>query len=196
MEKNWISVNIQGRNVQALVDSGADYSVISEAFRRSIKAPVFKENGPLLRAADKKFIMTLDLKLCAAMDCVIPPKSFGKLIVPNEDVFGSRDVVLTGSKHLQSGVVGDNSTHQSQMIPSDMKVGTMQDLEVGSISNLDASSEIAGKDEVTSPDVRECLISMISTDLGETKKNRLLTCLNEFADIFDFEKRASLSLAK
>ncbi|UYV79843.1 hypothetical protein LAZ67_18000901 [Cordylochernes scorpioides] len=59
MEKNWISVNIQGRNVQALVDSGADYSVISEAFRRSIKAPVFKENGPLLRAADKKPIVTL-----------------------------------------------------------------------------------------------------------------------------------------
>ncbi|UYV82809.1 hypothetical protein LAZ67_22000949 [Cordylochernes scorpioides] len=183
----------------------ADYSVISEAFRRSIKAPVFKENGPLLRAADKKPIVThvaaecshdvklgwdffratdaiidcgknklylseaeksyewKDLKLCAAMDCVLPPKSFGKIVVTNQD---------------------------SQVIPSDMKVGTMQDLEVGSISNLDACSEIAGKDEVTSPDVRECLISMISTDLEETKKNRLLMCLNEFADIFDFEKKS------
>ncbi|UYV84191.1 hypothetical protein LAZ67_X001482, partial [Cordylochernes scorpioides] len=236
MEKNWISVNIQGRNVQALVDSGADYSVISEAFRRSIKAPVFKENGPLLRAADKKPIVTLgkcylevqikgldiifdfvvaaecshdvilgwdffkatdaiidcgenklylseaeksyewkDLKLCAAMDCVIPPKSFGKIVVTSQDVFGSRDVVVTGSKRLQlekglfipSSLVRflhgravlwvTNSTHQSQVIPSDMKIGTMQDLEVGSISNLDACSEIAGKDEVTSPDVRECL---------------------------------------
>ncbi|UYV77192.1 K02A2.6-like [Cordylochernes scorpioides] len=216
MEKNWISVNIQGRNVQALVDSGADYSVISEAFRRSIKAPVFKENGPLLRAADKKPIVTLaeksyewkDLKLCAAMDCVIPPKSFGKIVVTNQDVFGSRDVVVTGSKRLQlekglfipSSLVRflhgravlwvTNSTHQSQVIPSDMKIGTMQDLEVGSISNLEACSEIAGKDEVTSPDVRECLISMISTDLEETKKNRLLTCLNEFSDIFDFEKKS------
>ncbi|UYV66779.1 hypothetical protein LAZ67_4002838, partial [Cordylochernes scorpioides] len=269
MEKNWISVNIQGRNVQALVDSGADYSVISEAFRRSIKAPVFEENGPLLRAADKKPIVTLgkcslevqikgldiifdfvvaaecshdvilgwdffratdaiidcgknklylseaersyewkDLKLCAALDCVIPPKSFGKIVVTNQDVFGSRDVVVTGSKRLQlekglfipSSLVRflhgravmwvTNSTHQSQVIPSDMKVGTMQDLEVGSISNLDACSEIAGKDEVTSPDVRECLISMISTDLEETKKNRLLTCLNEFSDIFDFEKKS------
>ncbi|UYV61424.1 ACE [Cordylochernes scorpioides] len=259
MEKNWISVNIQGRNVQALVDSGADYSVISEAFRRFIKAPVFKENGPLLRTADKKPIVTLgkcslevqikglyiifyfvvaaecshdshrchyrlweklysseaeksyewkDLELCAAMDCVLPPKSFGKIVVTNQDVFGSRDVVVTGSKRLQlekglfipSSLVRflhgravlwvTNSTHQSQVIPSDMKVGTMQDLEVGSISNLDACSEIAGKDEVTSPDVRECLISMISTDLEETKKNRLLTCLNEFADIFDFEKKS------
>ncbi|UYV72153.1 hypothetical protein LAZ67_9001970 [Cordylochernes scorpioides] len=256
------------RNVQALVDSGADYSVISEAFRRSIKAPVFKENGPLLKAADKKPIVTLgkcslevqikgldiifdfvvaaecshdvilgwdffkatdaiidcgedklylseaeksyewkDLKLCAAMDCVTPPRSFGKIVVTNQDVFGSRDVVVTGSKRLQlekglfipSSLVRflhgravlwvTNSTHQSQVIPSDMKIGTMQDLEVGSISNLDACSEIAGKDEVTSPDVRECLISMISTDLEETKKNRLLTCLNEFSDIFDFEKK-------
>ncbi|UYV79989.1 K02A2.6-like [Cordylochernes scorpioides] len=250
MEKNWISVNIQGRNVQALVDSGADYSVISEAFRRSIKAPVFKENGPLLRAADKKPIVTLvaaecshdvilgwdffkatdaiidcgenklylseaeksyewkDLKLCAAMDCVIPPKSFGKIVVTNQDVFGSRDVVVTGSKRLQlekglfipSSLVRflhgravlwvTNSTHQSQVIPSDMKIGTMQDLEVGSISNLEACSEIAVKGEVTSPDVRECLISMIYTDLEETKKNRLLTCLNEFSDIFDFEKKS------
>ncbi|UYV68116.1 hypothetical protein LAZ67_5003095 [Cordylochernes scorpioides] len=269
MEKKWISVNIQGRNEQALGDSGADYSVISEAIRRSMRAPVFKENGPLLRAADKKPILTLgkcslevqikgldiifdfvvaaecshdvilgwgffratdviidcgknklylseaeksyewkDLKLCAALDCVIPPKSFGKIVVTNQDVFGSRDVVVTGSKHLQlekglfipSYLVRflhgravlwvTNSTHQSQVIPSDMKVGTMQDLEVGSISNLDACSEIAGKDEVTSPDVRECLISMISTDLEETKKNRLLTCLNEFADIFDFEKKS------
>ncbi|UYV70960.1 hypothetical protein LAZ67_8001258 [Cordylochernes scorpioides] len=174
------------RNLKALVDSGADYSVISEAFRRSIKAPVFKENGPLLRAADKKPIVTLvaaecshdvilgwdffratdaiidcgkiklylreaeksyewkDLKLCAAMDCVLPPKSFGNIVVTNQDVFGSRDVVVTGSKRLH--------THQSQVIPSDMKVGTMQDLEVGSISNLDACYEIAGKDEVTSPD--------------------------------------------
>ncbi|UYV61807.1 K02A2.6-like, partial [Cordylochernes scorpioides] len=147
-------------------------------------------------------------ELCAAMDCVIPPKSFGKIVVTNQDVFGSRDVVVTGSKRLQlekglfipSSLVRflhgravlwvTNSTHQSQVIPSDMKVGTIQDLEVGSISNLDACSEIAGKDEVTSPDVRECLILMIYTDLEETKKNRLLTCLNEFADIFDFEKKS------
>ncbi|UYV67971.1 hypothetical protein LAZ67_5002670 [Cordylochernes scorpioides] len=181
---NWISVNIQGRNVQAIVDSGADYSVISEAFRRSIKAPVFKENGPLLRAADKKPIVTFckcslevqikgldiifyfvvaaecshdvilgwdffratdaiidcgknklylseaeksyewkDLELCAAMDCYV-------LL---------RDEVVTGSKHLQlekglfipSSLVRflhgravlwvTNSTHQSQVIPLDMK---------------------------------------------------------------------------
>ncbi|UYV63102.1 hypothetical protein LAZ67_2003149 [Cordylochernes scorpioides] len=133
------------RNVQALVVSGADYSVISETFRRSIKAPVFKEYGPLLRAADKKPIVTLgkcslevqikgldiflilvtddiidfgknklnlseaeksyewkDLKLCAAMDCVIPPKSFGKIVVINQDVFGSRDVVVTGAVLVQT----------------------------------------------------------------------------------------------
>ncbi|UYV84342.1 K02A2.6-like, partial [Cordylochernes scorpioides] len=127
-----------------------------------LRRPVFKENGPYLRAADKKPIVTLgkcslevqikeldiifdfvvaaecshdvilgwdffkvtdaiidcgknklylseaeksyewkDLKLCAAMDCVIPSKSFGKIVVTNQDIFGSRDVVVTGSKRLQ-----------------------------------------------------------------------------------------------
>ncbi|UYV77695.1 K02A2.6-like, partial [Cordylochernes scorpioides] len=92
-------------------------------------------------------------------------KIFWQEVVINQDVFGSRDVVVTGSKRLQlekglfipTSLVRflhgravlwvTNSTHQSQVIPSDMKVGTMQDLEVGSISNLDACSEIAGKDE-------------------------------------------------
>ncbi|UYV69423.1 hypothetical protein LAZ67_6003537 [Cordylochernes scorpioides] len=165
-------------------------------------------HNPLLAVPAAHPVAAKDLKLCAAMDCVLPPKSFGKIVVTNQDVFGSRDVVVTGSKRLQlekglfipSSLVGflhgravlwvTNSTHQSQVIPSDMKVGTMQDLEVGSISYLDACSEIAGKNEVTSPDVRECLISMISTDLEETKKNGLLTCLYEFADIFDFEKKS------
>ncbi|UYV79145.1 hypothetical protein LAZ67_17001237 [Cordylochernes scorpioides] len=120
------------------------------------------KNKLYLREAEKSYEWK-DLKLCAAMDCVLPPKSFGKIVVTNQDVFGSRDVVVTGSKRLQlekglfipSSLVRflhgravlwvTNSTHQSQVIPSDMKVGTMQDLEVGSISNLDACSEIAGK---------------------------------------------------
>ncbi|UYV80814.1 hypothetical protein LAZ67_19001858 [Cordylochernes scorpioides] len=106
-----------------------------------------------------------DLNLCAAMDCVKPPKSFGKIVVTNQDVFSSRDVIVTGSKRLilekglfiPSSLVRflhgravlwvTNSTHQSQVIHSDMKTGTMQDIEEGSISNLDACSGIAGKDE-------------------------------------------------
>ncbi|UYV73333.1 K02A2.6-like [Cordylochernes scorpioides] len=96
------------------------------------------KNKLYLSEAEKSYEWK-DLKLCAAMDCVLPPKSFGKIVVTNQDVFGSRDVVVTGSKRLH--------THQSQVIPSDMKIGTVQDLEVGSISNLDACSEIAGTDE-------------------------------------------------
>ncbi|UYV63208.1 K02A2.6-like, partial [Cordylochernes scorpioides] len=213
IEKNWISVNIQGRNVQALVDSGADYSVISGAFRRSIKAPVFKENGPLLKAADKKPIVTLgkcslevQIKgLDIIFDFVVADECSHDVIL-GWDFFKATDAIIDCGEnklylseaeksykwflHGRAVLWVTNSTHQPQVIPSDMKIGTMQDLEVGSISNLDACSEIAGKDEVTSPDVRECLISMISTDLEETKKNRLITCLNEFSDIFDFEKKS------
>ncbi|UYV73003.1 hypothetical protein LAZ67_10001459 [Cordylochernes scorpioides] len=96
------------------------------------------ENKFYLSEAEKSYEWK-DLKLCAAMDCVLPPKSFGKIVVTNQDVFGSRDVVITGSKRLQlekgffipSSLVRflhgravlwvTNSTHQSQVIPSDMK---------------------------------------------------------------------------
>ncbi|UYV62966.1 hypothetical protein LAZ67_2002655 [Cordylochernes scorpioides] len=148
------------RNVQALVDSGADYSVISEAFRRSINATVFKENGQLLRAAEKKPIPRCYPGLGFLQSHRCPFRLWEKqiIVVTNQDVFGSRVVVVTGSKHLQlekgpfilSPIVGFLNGRASKVTPSDMKVGTMQYLEVGSISNLDARSEIAGKDEVTS----------------------------------------------
>ncbi|UYV84192.1 ASPRV1 [Cordylochernes scorpioides] len=179
--------------LQALVDFGADYSVISEAFRRSIKAPVFKENGPLLRASDKKPIVTfgkcflevqikgLDIVIdfIVAAECshdVILGCDFfratdaiidcgqKKIIVTNEEVFGSRDLVFTSSEcqqlekelfipsflvrflHSRAVLWVINSTQQSQVIPMDMKVGAMQDILVGSLSNLDVRSEISGKD--------------------------------------------------
>ncbi|UYV76014.1 hypothetical protein LAZ67_13002151 [Cordylochernes scorpioides] len=49
----------EARNVEALVDSGADYSVISESFRRYLKIPFFAEKGPVLRVANRKHIETL-----------------------------------------------------------------------------------------------------------------------------------------
>ncbi|UYV72034.1 hypothetical protein LAZ67_9001599 [Cordylochernes scorpioides] len=96
------------------------------------------------------------------MDCSIPPKSFGKITVTNEDVFCSREVVVTCSKpeirertFIPSSLVRflndravlwvTNNTHLSQAIPSDMKVGAMQELGVRSGSNLDAYCEIVGK---------------------------------------------------
>ncbi|UYV63068.1 K02A2.6-like, partial [Cordylochernes scorpioides] len=106
MEKNWISVNIQGRNVQALADSGADYSVISEAFRRSIKAPVFKENGPLLRAADKKTIVTLgkcslevQIKGFDIIFYIVVAAECCHDVIPGWDFFKAADTIIDCGKN-------------------------------------------------------------------------------------------------
>ncbi|UYV69299.1 hypothetical protein LAZ67_6003172 [Cordylochernes scorpioides] len=52
-------VEINERKTKALVDSGADFSVISDKFRRELKTPLFKEPGPILKAANKNLIETL-----------------------------------------------------------------------------------------------------------------------------------------
>ncbi|UYV65155.1 K02A2.6-like [Cordylochernes scorpioides] len=59
MKRNYVVIIINGQNVEALVDSGADYSVISENFRRYLKIPFFAEKGPVLRVANRKHIETL-----------------------------------------------------------------------------------------------------------------------------------------
>ncbi|UYV83057.1 K02A2.6-like [Cordylochernes scorpioides] len=81
-------------------------------------------------------------------------------------------------------MTGSTTQWQADLAPKEMAASDMRNRH--HVQPLLTS----GKDEVTSPDVRECLISMISTHLEETKKIRLLTCLNEFADIFDFEKKS------
>lgn len=45
---------MNGHCVKALVDSGADYSVISEELRRQLNAPMFSEDGPILKTASGK----------------------------------------------------------------------------------------------------------------------------------------------
>ncbi|UYV69302.1 K02A2.6-like [Cordylochernes scorpioides] len=59
MKRNYVVITINGQNVEALVDSEADYSVISESFRRYLKIPFFAEKGPVLRVANRKHIETL-----------------------------------------------------------------------------------------------------------------------------------------
>ncbi|UYV62671.1 hypothetical protein LAZ67_2001503, partial [Cordylochernes scorpioides] len=59
LKENFVMVEINGRKIKALVDSGADFSVISDKFRRELKTPLFKEPGPILKAANKNLIETL-----------------------------------------------------------------------------------------------------------------------------------------
>ncbi|UYV74229.1 DDI2 [Cordylochernes scorpioides] len=59
LKENFVMVEINGRKIKALVDSGADFSVISDKFRRELKTPLFKEPGPILKAANKNLIETI-----------------------------------------------------------------------------------------------------------------------------------------
>ncbi|UYV60361.1 K02A2.6-like [Cordylochernes scorpioides] len=59
LKEIFVMVEINGRKIKALVDSGADFSVISDKFRRELKTPLFKEPGPILKAANKNLIETI-----------------------------------------------------------------------------------------------------------------------------------------
>ncbi|UYV74252.1 hypothetical protein LAZ67_11002617 [Cordylochernes scorpioides] len=53
LEENFVMVEMNGRKIKALVDSGADSSVISDKFRLELKTPLFKEPGTILKASKK-----------------------------------------------------------------------------------------------------------------------------------------------
>ncbi|UYV66446.1 hypothetical protein LAZ67_4001706 [Cordylochernes scorpioides] len=59
LKKNFITVTINGTKVLALVDSGADYSVISEDFRCRIRTPMLSSKGPIIRVANSKCVRAL-----------------------------------------------------------------------------------------------------------------------------------------
>ncbi|UYV67631.1 K02A2.6-like [Cordylochernes scorpioides] len=59
LKKNFINVTINGTEVLALVDSGADYSVISEDFRCRIRTPMLSSKGPIIRVANSKCVRAL-----------------------------------------------------------------------------------------------------------------------------------------
>ncbi|UYV65518.1 hypothetical protein LAZ67_3004582 [Cordylochernes scorpioides] len=59
LKNNFITVTINGTEVLALVDSGADYSVISEDFRCRIRTPMLSSEGPIIRVANSKCVRAL-----------------------------------------------------------------------------------------------------------------------------------------
>ncbi|GFW03011.1 uncharacterized protein TNCV_156311 [Trichonephila clavipes] len=54
--KNFVSVAVNGHVVNALVDSGADYSVVSEQLYTQLRKPMFSEHNPILRTACGKVL--------------------------------------------------------------------------------------------------------------------------------------------
>ncbi|UYV61868.1 K02A2.6-like [Cordylochernes scorpioides] len=59
LKNNSVKITIKGTEMLALVDSGADYSVISEDFHRLIKVPMLSSRGPIIRVANSKCVRAL-----------------------------------------------------------------------------------------------------------------------------------------
>ncbi|GFT84103.1 uncharacterized protein TNCV_1149651 [Trichonephila clavipes] len=62
--KNFVSVAVNGHVVKALVDSGADYSVVSEQLRTQLRTPMFSEHNPIIRTVCGKVEAILDDACC------------------------------------------------------------------------------------------------------------------------------------
>ncbi|GFW36047.1 uncharacterized protein TNCV_4929101 [Trichonephila clavipes] len=57
--KNFVSVAFNGHVVNALVDSGDDYLVVSEKLRMQLKTPMFSAHNPILRSACGKVVKAI-----------------------------------------------------------------------------------------------------------------------------------------
>ncbi|UYV77021.1 hypothetical protein LAZ67_14002906 [Cordylochernes scorpioides] len=267
LKENFVMVEINGRKIKALVDSGADFSVISDKFRRELKTPLFKEPGPILKAANKNLIETLgkcvlnievnglkisfefvvmvecshdiifgwdffkateavidcgrnelhlgetsalesreeeNQRLFASDDFVIPPKSIKKISVINEEVCGVRDVLVSTSKdlllrkevlipnslvtfrHGRGSIWVANGASWPQLIPSGMNMCTMESYENGNICSLIESSDKLQETQLKSREWSQKINLTLDPGLSEIQRLQLVSCLDEFIDIFDF----------
>ncbi|UYV72084.1 hypothetical protein LAZ67_9001766 [Cordylochernes scorpioides] len=59
LDENYICININGRHVEALIDTGASYSVISANFRESLKVVMIKNTNITLKVANNRFVSPL-----------------------------------------------------------------------------------------------------------------------------------------
>ncbi|UYV73167.1 K02A2.6-like, partial [Cordylochernes scorpioides] len=239
----------------------------SHKFRRELKTPLFKEPGPILKAANKNSIETIgkcvlnievnglnisfefvvmvecshdiifgwdffkateafidcgrnelhlgetsvlesreeeNQRLFASDDFVIPPKSIKKISVINEEICGVRDVLVSTSKdlllrkevlipnslvtfrHGRGSIWVANGASWPQLIPSGMNMCTMESYENGNICSLIESSDKLQETQLKSREWSQKINLTLDPGLSEIQRLQLVSCLDEFIDIFDF----------
>ncbi|UYV80868.1 hypothetical protein LAZ67_19002048, partial [Cordylochernes scorpioides] len=271
MKRNFVLISVNGQNIEALVDSGADFSVISENFRRHLRIPFFVKKGPILRVANKKYVETLgrcniritikelevrfnfvvlsecshhiilgwdffqatnaiidwgtgemhleecasqgiedeDLAVYACEDCIIPGRSISKIAVISEKVQGAKDLIVEGHKDLllkkelaiPSSVInfhhgrGDvwvtNATSRNQIIPAGMLVGNLGKIGSSGIFSIDMDDCKEIRTNIKNEDIRQNILSLVDDTLSKEQRSNMAECLINYAEIFDFESRAS-----
>ncbi|UYV72938.1 hypothetical protein LAZ67_10001233, partial [Cordylochernes scorpioides] len=256
-------------------DSGADYSVVSEKFRRLLRTPFFVESGPVVKVANGKLVKTLgkcSLKVhindltttfefivipdCshdiilgwdffkatrAVIDCghqelyleetlpinddqinldvysadnyVIPPKSNCKISVVGTPLQENRDVLICPNWELsirkefiipsllttfQQGKADlwiANGNSKPLMIPSRMALGTMSDVDVGSICSLKCD-ELIQAEEMWTTKLDQKIEAMIDSNLTEDQQNKMMNVLKKYSNVFDFSGKSQPARSK
>ncbi|UYV65991.1 K02A2.6-like, partial [Cordylochernes scorpioides] len=256
-------------------DSGADYSVVSEKFRRLLRTPFFVESGPVVKVANGKLVKTLgkcSLKVhindltttfefieipdCshdiilgwdffkatrAVIDCghqelyleetlpinddqinldvysadnyVIPPKSSCKISVVGTPIQENRDVLICPNWELsirkefiipsllttfQQGKADlwiANGNSKPLMIPSRMALGTMSDVDVGSICSLKCD-ELIQEEEMWTTKLDQKIEAMIDSNLTEDQQNKMINVIKKFSNVFDFSGKSQPARSK
>ncbi|UYV63324.1 hypothetical protein LAZ67_2003746 [Cordylochernes scorpioides] len=130
-------------------------------------------------------------RLFASDDFVIPPKSIKKISVINEEICCVRDVLVSAFKvlllrkevlipnslvtfrHGRGSIWVANGASWPKLIPSGINMCTMESYENGNICSLIESSDKFQK-------------TQLKSRLSEIQRLQLVSCLDEFIDIFDF----------
>ncbi|UYV72103.1 hypothetical protein LAZ67_9001818 [Cordylochernes scorpioides] len=217
LKENFVMVEINGRKIKALVDSGADFSVISDKFRRELKTPLFKEPGPILKAANKNLIETLGkcvlnievngLKI--SFEFVVMVECSHDIIFGWDFFKATEAVIDCGRNELHLGetsVLESREEEKQRLFASDDFVIPPKSIKKISVIN----EEVCGVRDVlvsTSKDLllrKEVLIPnslvtfrhgrgsiwkinlTLDPGLSEIQRLQLVSCLDEFIDIFDF----------
>ncbi|UYV70237.1 hypothetical protein LAZ67_7002256 [Cordylochernes scorpioides] len=82
LDDNYMWVSINGRHVEALIDTGASYSVVSSNFRKSMKAIMFESPNITLRVANNRFVAPLG-KCRLSVEINGLQRIFEFLVLPN-----------------------------------------------------------------------------------------------------------------
>ncbi|UYV62954.1 hypothetical protein LAZ67_2002611 [Cordylochernes scorpioides] len=114
LKNNSVKITIKRTEVLALVDSGADYSVISEDFRRLIKVPMLSSRGPIIKVANSKCVRALGR-------CILRSSDYcSKALTLDKETIIPASVVSL--KHGRSKVWMANGSDLAKIIPAGMKV--------------------------------------------------------------------------
>ncbi|UYV63475.1 hypothetical protein LAZ67_2004171, partial [Cordylochernes scorpioides] len=143
-------------------------------------------------------------RLFASDDIVIPPISIKKISVINEEVCGVRDVLVSTSKdlllrkevlipnslvtfrHGRGSIWVANGASWPQLIPSGMNMCTMESYENGNICSLIESSDKLQETQLKSHEWSQKINLTLDPGLSEIQRLQLVSCHDEFIDIFDF----------